>query len=397
MVVRHYCRCMTCGHAHTLRIGVGWSPYQEHTFRCGGCGEEMVVGMTVDSQNVSVDVKCVSNTEHGDKEGLIINLHPQFPIPEDQLHQDQAFPWFEHMRDIAIAQMEAMPALIGFKSLEEIRAASTGMQTTVEAWGNLKKGWSLTRNGRLDLAQAELRKYRTGAYSGPPDLPHVLFHFCRVMLGYPRLQLFAEAAATTAATRDRAPSKYEDFRSFYLANLRGDHETRYFDVFSEYFRDFSELSQTLLLCQYDLPLARKAAASSNAFARTKMLYGNLFEAITSNFTVLACLNNVANGRDFGSFATMDLKKYLTINKAQRANPFTENVAYANLAKFLDSTLRNASHHSAMTLDVKSGRVTYRSGGTGAPHQITYADYLYRCNQVFLRLCALLMLELGIVF
>jgi hypothetical protein len=128
-----------------------------------------------------------------------------------------------------------------------------------------------------------------------------------------------------------------------------------------------------------------------------MLYGNLYEAITSNFTVLACLNNAGNGRVFDSFATMDLKRYLTINKAQRANPFADSPAYANLARFLNSALRNASHHGAMTIDRRSGRVTYRSGGTGASHQISYADYLYRCNQVFLRLCALLMLELGIAF
>jgi hypothetical protein len=195
----------------------------------------------------------------------------------------------------------------------------------------------------------------------------------------------------------RAPSEYEDFRRFYLMNLRSDHEARYFDVFAEYFRGFSELSQTLLICQHDLPLPENAEASSNAFAQTKMLYGNLFEAITSNFTVLACLNNVGNGRKYDSFSAMELKKYLTLNKAQRANPFTDNVAYVNLAKFLNSTLRNGSHHGAMTIDRKSGKVTYRSGGTGASHQITYADYLYRCNQVFLRLCALLMLELGIAF
>src|SRR2546423_1528696 len=93
MVVRQRCKCATCEQAHTLRISVGHNPYQEHTFNCVGCNEEIVVGMKVDLQDRSFPMTYVSNCSPGIEDGQIVNLHPLFTIPQDQLHQDRAFPW----------------------------------------------------------------------------------------------------------------------------------------------------------------------------------------------------------------------------------------------------------------------------------------------------------------
>jgi hypothetical protein len=179
-----------------------------------------------------------------------------------------------------------------------------------------------------------------------------------------------------------------------LTTLRSDHDARYFEIFKEYFGSFHEVGQTLLHCQYGLPLPETTAASSIAFADTRMLYGNLFEVLSSTSVILACLNNIKHLRPFDMFEAMDLRKYLTTNKARRGEPFRDNETYSTIMQFLDSTLRNASHHNAISIDHQSARITFRSGGSGAAQHITYADYLFRCNQVFLRLCVLLMLELS---
>jgi len=43
---------------------------------------------------------------------------------------------------------------------------------------------------------------------------------------------------------------------------------------------------------------------------------------------------------------------------------------------------------------EDGRIVkYKSGGSGALHQMTYAEYLFACNEIFLTLLALLDVEL----
>jgi hypothetical protein len=93
VVVRQFCKCSTCGQAHTLRISVGYNPYQEHTFYCAGCNEAIVIGMKVNLQDMSsFPMEYINNCQASTEEGQIINLHPHFAIPEDQLHTDRAFP-----------------------------------------------------------------------------------------------------------------------------------------------------------------------------------------------------------------------------------------------------------------------------------------------------------------
>lgn len=58
MIVRHTVACSTCNHAITLRIQVGHRPYQEHTFHCPECGEDIVIGMDCDA-----DRSCNRNGE----------------------------------------------------------------------------------------------------------------------------------------------------------------------------------------------------------------------------------------------------------------------------------------------------------------------------------------------
>ena len=128
-----------------------------------------------------------------------------------------------------------------------------------------------------------------------------------------------------------------------------------------------------------------------------VFFGNAFESLTSNIAILACLNNIHNGRNFDEFETMDLDKYLTINKANRANPFKDTAPYNDLCICLDSTLRNASHHGAMKIDQKGRIIHYRSGGTGSNRNITYKEYIDKCNAIMLSCCALLSMELAIAF
>src|SRR5712692_9005212 len=295
MVIRDLCKCATCGQAHTLRISVGHNPYQEHTFHCGGCGEEIVVGMNVDRQKMAVAIKYVSNCEPGTEEGLVINLHPRFTIPEDHLHQDGIFPWLSYDMEIHRIQTEMHSEPPKFSSFEEWQEFTRSIQSALAGWQIIRKAWSLTQNGREDLAKTHLMNYKDHTFEDPHELNYVLFHFCWNLTKPKKFRIYMEANELAADISHKFVPEFFRFRRYYLTDLYNEHFQRYFDVFSEYFQDLSEFNQTLMFSQYGLPLPQESQASSRGFKRTKMFYGNAFEALTSNFTVLACLNNIRSG------------------------------------------------------------------------------------------------------
>lgn len=393
MVIRYLCRCLTCGHAHTLRIAMGFSPVQRHSFSCGGCGEEMSIEVTQKPEIANADIRCVSNCEENDEEGLIINLHPDYLIPEDQLHVDMAFPWLEQVLNVAERQMELGATMPKFSSFDEFRHFALEIQTIQERWDIIKKVWSLSRNSQHDLARTILENYKFEDTSTLPTLQEALFHFCGMFLNRGLLPLFTDVAEFVSDSRKKTPEEFRRFKRVHNNDWFSGHLDNYFDIFSEYFREFGEYSQALLVCQYGLPIPENAVATSTSFARTKMFYGNAFEVLTSHFVVLACLNNISHGRSFDEFQNMNLKKYLTTNKAMRANPFSETKPLAAFSSLLDSTLRNASHHGAIKIDQLRRQISYRSGGSGAERKMRYSEYLVLCNDLILKLAALLMLEL----
>src|SRR6185312_9004359 len=127
--------------------------------------------------------------------------------------------------------------------------------------------------------------------------------------------------------------------------------------------------------KYDLEFESREKAASRTFRQVKMFYGNAYEALTSNFAVLACLNNIGSGRSFDQFSGMKLDKYLMLHKASRARAFEGTESFAAFAEDLNSALRNASHHGAMRFVEPEQRIEYRSGGTGRPEKMAYIDYL----------------------
>lgn len=395
MVIRYYCRCLTCGFVHTLRIAMGHGPTQHHTFQCGGCREDMTIDVVQRPERLGADITCTANCEDGTQEGLIVNLHPDFPVPEDQLHVDQAFPWLKHVR--AVGQQQEALGLRGPQpaSAETMAEWLSKIQTHPQQWAIISKAWSLARSGRDDLSRGALRKYVSEALETDAQLDDVLFDFgARLLQG--RQALYMEAFTVMNECAKRAPDNVNDFRIWYAANLASEHRDRYFDIFSQFFRDYGEFSQTLLLTQYNLPISGDEIASSQAFSRTKMFYGNAFEALTSNFVVLAAMNNIYLGRAFNQFATMDIKRYLTLNKARRAESFAATPGFAAFAASLNSSLRNASHHGAITLDPGNRRIRFRGGGTGAQQKLNYAEYLGLCSDIMLRFVTLLMLEIALM-
>ena len=319
-----------------------------------------------------------------------MNLSPDFPIPAEDLHTDLAFPSGAHVRRLLKAQMEL--GIQPIPASEFLKLDRAKLRRPSELWPILDKAWSLHSRGRVDLAQAKIDDY----FDEPGTnkrLSDAIFDFCMRMLAPARFSLFKDAASFAADTNSNHGDKFSEF----IGHLKGDvskgNLERFHETFKEYFACYSDFSQTLSYATHGLDVPGNHEASSSAFHKTKLFYGNAYENLTTNVATLACLNNVAAGRSFNEFLTTDLKSYMTFNKAKRCNPFQEVEPLMNIGKCLESTIRNASHHGAMRL-INNGRtIQYRSGGNGAHKTMTYLDYVGACNEIMLSTCALLALEL----
>lgn len=353
--------------------------------------------MDCNAATASVQIREIQNCECSAEEGTIINLSPGFPIRTEDLHRDLVFPSFDHIKAFAKVQSELDINAPGFSSFDEARAWALKQKGINETWDIVKKGWSLTSKGKLSLAAQALSQYRKDPFNDPYELQYVLFDFCSRMLMPLKHHLFENAAEHCQKIAGTSFVEFQEFRSFYKSNMADDNLERYFDIFKEYFNCFSDFSQTLMHIQYRIEIPEDFVASSYAFPKTKLFYGNAFEALTSNVVVLACLNNIGCGRKFDQFESMDLKKYLTINKANRSNPFKDTPQFQDICSCINSTIRNASHHGGMKL-INSGKVIqYRSGGDGMLRTMSYLSYLNQCNEIMLSCAALLALELTIAF
>jgi hypothetical protein len=163
----------------------------------------------------------------------------------------------------------------------------------------------------------------------------------------------------------------------------------------DYFSAFDDFAQVYFYVSKGIEISESEIASSVSFDATKMFYGSAFEIFSSSVDILAYLNNIHCGRRFDEFEHLSRKQYLELDKSSRFNTFKENPQFYALCEEADNQIRNASHHNSFNIDVGSQIITYRSGkgGTGPERNMSYSNYLVRCNKIFLQTIVLLRLEL----
>jgi len=407
MVIRDFIQCMTCDQVHTVRVSVGHNSIQRHDFSCFECHEPIGIAMNVDLDKITAEIVCYENSEKSNVEGVIINLNPHFMIDQDATNDDLSFPWMFQAQALMANDIkpillqdnrmaEEIESLVGLKfggsNFGDIYEQLGGLSRITDYWALVKKAWSLTNNKKNGLADRVLKKYDAPAFSGNKRFNIVVEDFV-YRLTLPRAYVLTDLAIIELKKANvQNPEALRAFAKYYVDNLRKNHMKRYFDCLSEFFESYSEYDQAILYTKNRSPVPDGHIATSYGFNKTKMFYGNAYESFTTNISLLACLNNILSGRSFDKFENMNLDKYLTINKANRGNPFKSN---DNLALFLecaDSTLRNASHHNSMELIDQGKNIQFQSGGTGAIQKITYANYLEKCNSILLSIASLFLFE-----
>jgi hypothetical protein len=188
------------------------------------------------------------------------------------------------------------------------------------------------------------------------------------------------------------PAECSRFSAYYRSNFQLPALERYLATFGDYFRLFDQFRQVLTHVRVGRDDVDDLIVGSKRFDEIKLYYGQAYETLTSSYTTLACLNNIAEGRPFDQFKSMSLMKYVNdVEKAKKANPFAHVPVLHAFVEFDNSSLRNGSHHASIWRD--GDLIKFRSGGTGSERDIPYSRYLHMCNGITISIAALFLVEL----
>jgi hypothetical protein len=393
LIIRNSVACKTCGYIHTVRVYLGVNPTQIHNFNCLGCNEEISISLDLDLQNISAEFNFLENSEPAEQEGSVINLDPAFPINKDLLNVDGFSTRIRQVHALAERQRE----LLGHSVSMPLEKARNILEYDIkEEWKNLKKCWSLSKNGRDKLAKREIEEanekyYRTDPLDSYKDW---LFRFCFKLSGKAYYKKF-ERIAKQLNLAAKSHEKFKKFHNYFNSELFTHHQDKYFDILKDYFIAYDTFNQIHIYTHTDLEIPSNSTLSLFEFDKVKMFYGNCYEIITSSFETFACLNNIIAGREFDTFETITLKKYKTFDKSSRHNPFSSNSDFSCICDCLNNNLRNASHHASFVNDSLNHTIKYRSGkgGTGSEETIKYLDYILLCENIVCSIAVIMQIEL----
>lgn len=390
MISRIWIKCHACRNPITARIQVGHELEQLVCFPCPHCGTQVQLTLVLD-EPPRVKIRWGENAEAGDEEGTIINVGAGFTIAQDKINTDLYFPWFDAPRPNP-KDFEIPDGLHGPIILDATEALGTFPYAEAK-WRTLERALRFHRTGQQQNLDSQLDDFWGTPRNSEETLENALFNYFLRFLA-PNGQVWLDPLGRTIQAAHAAnPTEYAKLIGHYDSDLKAERFESYSEIISEYFHGYGEFSQTLIYARLQQPLSPDAVATSSNFEQTRMFYGNAFEVLGTHLDVPAALNNIISGRPFDQMSAMDMKKFRAINKANRTNCFSNNAELSWLVAEYDSTVRNVSHHRWFKLDDSRRQITYRSGGTGAVHRMSYAEYLLRCNRLAIQLMMLACLEL----
>lgn len=370
---------------------MGGEPIQAHHFECRNCRQEM--GITLED-NVGMTFGPNATRATHDDSGPVVNLHPSFVFTREDIGRADAFPSLDFGSKLVGAMLEARTRFGLPGELSPVPELPARARVT-EEWPPLRAAWSLSRNGKADLAQRRIDSFvSTAGYEDTPrSIQDWLFQFIGDLTRPYFDRLWEGLLEQLSVAVQKAD--FGRFVAFYDTELSAAHSRRYFEMCKAYLGAFSEFSQVHQLVASDIPVDNGHVAASSNFDLTRMFYGNAYEAFGDNVEILTAINNLIEDRPFDQLASITIEKYRATDKAGRTRAFGDNPALSAVAAEFDNQLRNASHHGGMTFNRASGLIEYRAGkgGQGDAENISYAAYLARSSRLFIQLMLLFRLEL----
>jgi|GEM_PF-2082697 len=406
MIKRFLTRCLLCEHNNTLRVTLGINTHQNHSFECQGCGEVGEINLTLDFNDrerfdipgfgrvtfprvVGADLK---NAEWSEVEGSITNLDPTFLVQEDDLHKDRIFPWMRAASSVIKPAMleSAQPGKLQIGDILDQAGLTRGIREGISA---TLKAYELHERGRKDLAEIKLKELERISGAVVADLPNALAMICAAILGRQSKDDVEKINGLARLALQKNPGEFQRMRSRLLSDIAPDFLERQLGVLKDYRKGYDQFGQAWFYAAEKQSLSDKLHPSTRDLNSVKYFYGTAFEHLSSGLVLPALLNNILNGRPFDQFEHIELKTYLSLDKSRRAQCIQNVADFGPLWDEFNSTLRNGSHHQGLRLKPDSRYIIqYRTGDSKTWNDISYSEYLVKCNRIQICLMKLLSLQ-----
>jgi hypothetical protein len=167
----------------------------------------------------------------------------------------------------------------------------------------------------------------------------------------------------------------------YLAVTQNDRKSKFITALRRFASCYNELAKVQYYIRLGMTIPDSFASASPGFDEICKLYGDGFEDVMDLALVPALLNNVKMRGYYTKFATMDLSKYLTIDKAGKMECFMGNDKLSHLIDNVDSSIRNGSHHGSISMNEGRNMVIYKSGRPPTDKELSYQLYLRKCYEL----------------
>lgn len=394
MVIRGCAECLVCGLKFVLRTGVGLEQECIHSLDCPRCFSPITVKVRIGKPPAAwyeFSEGCKVAVE--DSEGMtVINLHPSMAFTLDEYHSPFAFSSMAFM-DLIKSAMRVPVESRTFDGAQNFE-----LPETKNIWSTVKSVMTLYSQGdpagvlpRQIAKYVEQRREYSKNFQCSTSFKCIASFFDDGM--FPAIgDLRQPLRGFIREVRTNHSRALEDFEKYYRAELEKEHFGRYLSLFDDYFSNFDQFRQLQAYARVGRDDVDDLIVGAKRFNDVKLYYGQAYETLTSAYITLSCLNNIKHGRTYDTFATMTLSKYVKdVEKAKKANPFSNEPVLFAVAKWDDSALRNGSHHASILREGE--HVKYRSGGTGAEREIPYSRYLHMCNGITIACAALMLVEL----
>ena len=323
----------------------------------------------------------------GDQDTSIVTLSPDMLVPDHLQGKEFAFPFLFELHRILEEKPEFMEALKKSKhpsemAYEELTKKDQLPPGPLYDWEFVKRVWSLFLNGRHDVCTDYIdREYTKYRFDEKPDALQVIYSFCTRIGHLHAREVLEIISQEVEVAREKNQKQLIALRDYYFPRFAYVLLEGTYDIISEYMKHYSEYSQMLIYLDSGASIGEFSRPSSTAFDDTKMFYGNAFEHLTSHLVLLACLNNIVQGRNYDTFEMLTLKEYLDLDKASKARSLQQNKNLNKIVVELNNKIRNASHHRRMRFDANTGTIVYQPSKSGDYEFITYGEYLILCNQI----------------
>ncbi|RXK03832.1 hypothetical protein CRV02_01155 [Arcobacter sp. CECT 8989] len=421
MTQRISVECDTCSQGIVFRVGIGGEKIQLFSVACPKCKQKVGLELLLNSKPSSFEgipmkhfmatVKEYINCHYKDEEAdfIPINLHAELVYPKIHINEKFLIPstmvaqtLMEHAEKKGIFNYDDLtnPTPFG-PSFISVFDALSGDANLSSDWFIIKKAYQLNEAGLNDLSQKELEKYSNLA-SLPKNgryLENIISDFLFRYIA-PNTKLYIDIEDEFEKARNLNNHELKELSDYYKNDLKKFHLKNYIEIFDDYFNNYKDFNRILLNNKIELhpESGTESIICPIDFDKIKMYYGNAYEFFTSHIITLVCVNNILQNRKYDQFEHMTFNKYLKdVSKESKSKPLHNNVNLKKFTDILESTIRNASHHKWFYVDETNiGMLKYRSGGTGAEQTISYVDYLYKCNEITMRLAVLLLIEIYLI-